>query len=329
MTLMGLCACGDSSAAQDPQRNDASVEADGAVPSDAGGAPDSATWAPDVEVGGFLIELVGPAGDKPGLTSLSGKVADGPELERIVWELRAEEGGCQLFEPRVPFCEVSCGSEVCVEDDTCAPEPAVVDAGTLRLFGLRDAQGEPVEVTAKPILGGYSTPAGLSLAYPPFAEGDPLRVEAGGSLPAFSIEAAGIAPLALTEESGAVLEQGKGLVLAWTPMGQAGSSRIAVELDVSHHGGRKGKVGCDLDDDGAHTIAATLVDRLVALGVAGFPAVTLTRISAGSTRTPVGRIALEVRSSAKRELEIPGLVSCSGPEQCPEGQTCRSDLTCG
>ena len=75
-------------------------------------------------------------------------------------------------------------------------------------------------------------------------------------------------------------------------------------------------------------IPAALLDSLVALGVAGFPTIVLTRSTVGSAVIAAGRVDLLVFSELEQEVEIPGLVSCTDDADCPEGETCGSDLRC-
>lgn len=75
-------------------------------------------------------------------------------------------------------------------------------------------------------------------------------------------------------------------------------------------------------------IEAAILTELVNLGVAGFPAIAVTRKAVGSTTISPGRVELVVSSEVERAVEIPGLTSCTDDMQCPNGQTCQSDLTC-
>ena len=72
-----------------------------------------------------------------------------------------------------------------------------------------------------------------------------------------------------------------------------------------------------------------LTDQLLALGASGFPRVVLVRETVDSLVTAVGCVEFRVQSAAVLDVEIPGLISCSFDEDCPEGQICRPDLTCG
>jgi hypothetical protein len=333
-TAIFLFGCGSDSGSpahtgQDAAPNPARDGGGDADPRDAGGEPSEP--GPDVAVGGFTVQLVAPNAETetPGFTSFAGKVYDGPEVEAIVWEPKREHDGCTLLTPRVPFCETPCGSAVCVEDDTCQPYPSVVRVGTVTVRGLRDAAGAAEPITANEINGSYQLPGGLNLRYPAFDEGDTIRLEASGAdVGAFTLEAKAIAPLELASAGALPLEPGKPFEVRWTPKGPLANSRIYLHLDISHHGGTKGKIECEVDDAGELIIPAELVDELLQLGVAGFPSVLVTRKSAVSTRTSVGNIELAVTSSVERPVQIPGLISCSDGGDCPKGTTCQPDLTC-
>ena len=277
-------------------------------------------------LGGFVVSLVpatsASASPRPAYTSVLGKVYDGAVPAATVWTVVEEGGGCQLLTPRVPFCSAACGSSAtCVEGGSCSPNPTAQNVGRVRVEGLGTA------FDMDPIAGNYQPAAGLALPYPPFAEGGPVRVTApGGALGPFSVEARGIAPLGF--EQTVALAADRPLHLAWTPPGQPELSRIEVLVDISHHGGARGKIECAAADTGALEIPASQVSRLIGLGVAGFPTVVVTRVATGSAAVPAGIIALRLVSAVERAVEIEGLRSCTETSQCPAGKTCRSDLTC-
>jgi hypothetical protein len=124
------------------------------------------------------------------------------------------------------------------------------------------------------------------------------------------------------------LIDGEAFTLQWEPASE-GASRISLKLDISHHGGTKGKVECEGDDDGELTVPADMVSDLIALGVAGFPSVVLTRTASEQTQLPMGRVRLRVYEYVERFVTIPGLRSCGSQVDCESGQTCRDDKTCG
>lgn len=285
--------------------------------------------SPDIPIGAFQVTLVAPRDGSAGHTSVVGKVYDGAYPENLIWEEATAEGECRLLTPRVPFCATPCGgSAACVEDDTCVPYPTAQALGVVTARGLQTTEGatsfDLIEVSKV-----YQVPGAIDLPYPAFAEGAPITLSASGSAftAAFEVTAPGIAPLDLHDEE-RILEQGRPLELTWTPPGDATLARVSVKLDVSHHGGTRGMIRCDAEDDGALTLPASLVGGLLDLGVAGFPTVILSRAAEGEGAIAAGRVGLVVSSTVEVAVDIPGLVSCTLDEHCPEGQSCQTDLTC-
>jgi hypothetical protein len=201
-----------------------------------------------------------------------------------------EDGDCALLIPSVPSCVPSCGSgAACVRENVCQRYPTALDAGTVRLAGLRGGgASEPVTLTS--VANTYQRPAGLGLAYPPFSEGDAITLMSAGSanVAPFTVTSAEIAPLALAEGTIA-RAPGSPTTLAWTPPGPMGAgARVRGKLDISHHGGSRGMITCETADDGSLAIAAPLVSGLIALGVAGFPSVVVTRERTASAPSSTG-----------------------------------------
>jgi hypothetical protein len=125
------------------------------------------------------------------------------------------------------------------------------------------------------------------------------------------------------------LEKGKPLALDWAVPSQPELTRIQLRLDISHHGGSRGKIECDVADSGKLEIASALVDALLELGAAGFPTVILTRIAAGgSGDAEPKQVHFNVLASVERAVEIEGLVSCANDSQCAAPAKCQPDLTC-
>jgi len=309
----------------------------GAPAADVAGGTDSAAGA-DVAggalgplVGSFQVELHEPVAAtatrpaKAGFTLVTGVVYSAPTPVLTVWEEAATDGDCRLLTPRQPFCPAGCPGAACVEDDTCQDYPDVLDAGLVHVEGLADgAGGTTLELEA--VAGSYQSD---TLAWPAAAEGVVVRVEAAGgdALPAFAVESQGVAPLAL-DRSAYDLVAGQPLAIGWTPPQYAGASRVSLKLDISHHGGSNGKIECETADTGALVIPADLVDALLARGASGFPTVVVERHAIGATSVGFGRIELSVFSQLEVAIVIDGLVSCSGDEDCPDGQTCQTDLRC-
>lgn len=277
-------------------------------------------------VGNFQVELVPAKGDSAALTTVLGKVYDGPTPAAIVWEPGTVAGDCQLQTPRVPFCATPCGgSAVCVEDDTCQPYPTAHGVGTVTVRGIELATGE-TEFTMDPIANNYQPAGAVKLAFPPFAPGDAVSIEAAGDyFPAFTIATTGIAPFALT--SGEItLAAGTPIDLTWAAGDDA--TGIRVKLDISHHGGTRGMITCEAPDSGALSIDGALVGELLDLGVAGYPTIIVTREIRGATTITAGRVELVLASKIEQAVQIPGLTSCTADADCADGQTCQPDLTC-
>lgn len=292
--------------------------------------PDASTGDPDSPVGTFAIDLVAARDQTPAYTSLVGIVYDGPQPYPVIWEQADQSGDCVLLTPRVPFCETPCGgSALCVEDDECQAYPSKQDVGTVHVSGLETEDGDST-FDISPIASTYQIPASISLVYPPFAEGDSLSLQADGSdfTSAFTLTTTGIAPLTLTSAD-PDLQPNTAVELTWTAPATETGATVSVKLDISHHGGTQGKIECAGDDDGSMTIDASLITQLLDLGAAGYPTIVVNREATGSAVISAGRVDLDVTSSIERPVTVPGIVSCTGDEDCDDGQTCRDDLTCG
>jgi hypothetical protein len=274
-------------------------------------------------VGDFQVRLTASnsSSGASAQTSVFGVVKDGPDPSPIAWHVTSEDGDCSLSEPEVPLCLTPCGgSAVCTAQDECTPYPLARDVGTVQLrgVGVRALKIEPI--------AGKYMPVGASLPYPPCSEGDAVELHAdGGDYEGFSLETRCIAPLEF--EGTQKLESGRDLELHWTAADPA-LARIQVKVDISHHGGAKGEIECDTADDGAITIASAMVDRLVELGVAGFPTIALTRVSRAEADDEPHAVTLTVLETVERPVELPGVVSCTDSSQCPASQSCGSNLLC-
>lgn len=301
---------------------------------DTSSAPDTGTEPLDAPgdseslVGAFVLQLVAPGGEGEGYTSFLGQVFDGPTPSPWAFEEVAVAGECRLLRPFAPFCEEPCGAAVCVEDDQCMDYPRAVSVGTVTLEGVRTSGGDN-GMSVEPVAESYQW-AGDPLPYPAFQEGAAVSLTASGDGrgTSFSLAAAGIAPLLLETQS-VELSAETDVVLRWTAAAESNASTVRVELDVSHHGGTRGLIECHGEDDGELVLSGSLVAQLLELGVAGFPSITVTRQAVGSAVISLGRVDLVLRSQAERDVTIPGLVSCTSDEDCDDGQTCQTDMTCG
>jgi hypothetical protein len=299
------------------------------------GGVDAMLGDPDTKVGQFTVDLVAPIPATPelpateGYTAVLGAVLDRKQPEAIIWDATLTDGACVLRVPRVPFCDPGCGgSAVCVDEDTCAPYGSKQDLGTVHATGLMTTTGaSALDLTA--IAGNYQVPGNLQLAYPAFAPGGAITLAASGSAftPAFTLTGKGISPLQLTSADPA-LARNEPLTITWTaPAGDA-ATRVWLALDISHHGGSKGKIECDAPDTGALTLSAQIMTRLLDLGAAGFPTVIVIRQATTSSLVTSGRVDLVVSSKIERPVTVPGITSCTEDEQCTPPQTCQADLTC-
>ena len=290
---------------------------------------------PQVLAGTFQVSLVAPVAAtdgqaaSAGYTTLVGKVYDGAQPSLLVWKEAAVSGACRLLTPRVPACDTPCGgSAACVEDNQCQPYPTSRAVGTIVVKGLRTAAGAS-EFSMTPLSNTYQPPASVSLPYPALGEGEEVRLEAAGAYyPAFALSARGISPLVL-DAAPLALQRERALTLRWTPPGAGTGTSVHVKLDISHHGGTRGKIECESPDTGALELSAPLITQLLDLGAAGFPSISVTRQAMGTVTITPGRVELRVASEVVRPVEVPGITSCNEDADCPTGKHCRTDLTCG
>lgn len=311
-----ISACGTASTT-----TDAGPDAGVSTLSDAGTLGDAGTLVGTFQLLHLVTEPVGSA-------SLVGKIYDGPSPQSLVWELDTKDGDCELQTPRVPFCATPCGgSAVCVENDTCQAYAASKPVGTVHVSGVLTTSVTTFDMS--PIVNGYQPPASVTLAVPPFADAAPVTLVADGSASVipFTLTSSGVAPFTLTS-TGLTLISGSPLELTWAPGSTSTAARVKVKLDISHHGGTRGQVLCDTDDDGALSLSGALVTKLINLGVAGFPTIVVRRQKVGSTLVAAGRVDLLVGSELEQAVGIPGLTSCTADTDCTTPQTCQTDLRC-
>jgi hypothetical protein len=279
-------------------------------------------------VGAFSVLLNEALDGTPAYASIIGNVHSGPTPSAVQLNVSDTAGDCQLSKPLAHVCGSGCGgTAVCVADGVCQNNPTLEDVGAVTVSGVAKATGEKT-VMLTSVNGNYSVTADDEPAYPPFSEGDDVEVDAtGGKYPAFSIRAKAIAPLVLPAGT-VTVQRNQPVPLKWTAAGAAATSKIHVKLEISHHGGLKGQIDCDTTDTGTLEISASLVTELVDLGYSGYPSITVSRSAIGSTTIAPGRVELRLGEDIIRDVQIPGLVSCTGDADCPTGQTCQTDLQC-
>ncbi len=290
-----------------------------------GGVPDRAavTDAGAPTVGSFIVELVRATATDPARTSLQGAVSDGPTPSAIVWDPIDTAGGCTLSKPRAPFCSPACaGGAVCVEDGQCAGQPTTQSLGPIQVTGLGASA-----FTVTPILNAYQLPVDLTLPFPPAAEGMDVGVSvASGLYGPFALHARAVAPL--SSEGVLTLQKNSAATVVWQAPAQPDVARLQVKLDISHHGGSTGMITCDVADTGTLDIGANLITELINLGVAGYPRISLSRVSTGSAAIAPGVVTLQVISTVVRDVLIPGYTSCNTAADCPAGKTCLPSSLC-
>jgi hypothetical protein len=267
--------------------------------------------------GGFGVSILSEP--PPPYTKLIGQIYNGPQPPQQVLKLDSEEQGCQLLVPKNPFCEPKCTAGVCIDMNTCMDYPTLVGVGTARINGFT---GGPL-MLAEPSMNKVYQP---SPTLPPnaCAEGATIDIQTDK----FTLQGKCVASLELMAKATDKIpvRSGMPVKVVWTPPGQASISRVEIHLDIAHHGGKKGEINCDVPDTGSFDIPATLVTKLVSLGLAGFPTIDVRRVSTAVAPTEP-HVTLQIDSLISRDVET-GVVSCNDMMPCPAGQICDRDLTC-
>ncbi len=297
---VALTACGGS-------------EADELVP-----GPSEGACAPSELLGRFEVAL------DDGFTSVQGKVDDLPSPLRAA-QVVLSEGNCHVMAPPDIFCPDGCGAgEVCGNAGQCVAEPVGMSVGTVTIAGLR----ADISMEASAPVFFYSHRG--ELPHPAAAEGDSvvLRASGGDLVPAFALAGTGIAELESAMET-LELAEGSAAEISWIPGADANTAEMLIELNIAQHGGTPGWITCAVPDTGSATIPEALVTSLVQRGFSGFPSLSLQRRSVDSELFATGCIEFALQSQRTFEVSLPGLTSCSSTEDCPEGQSCQPDLTCG
>lgn len=302
--------------------------AQGGTPTGTGGAPSNPTG--NDLIGSFKVTLKAPTPTRVGYTEVLGSVYERPYPEDTIWDVTRTEGLCTLTEPRVPFCDPVCtGGQICVEGGGCEPTPSKKSVGSVTVRGMHTASGaNEFMLTA---VGGTYQPASDvgTLPYPGFDAGAPVTVStSGGDFAPFTLEAPGIEPLEVTTAEPVRVAPNEPVPLAWDAPADPTTSKIEIKLEISHHGGVKGEITCNVPDSGSFTIPGSLVADLIALGVAGFPTIGIVRLSTDEAAVSAGRVELLLVSAVEKGVSIPGLVSCNDVSECEPGQECTQARKC-
>lgn len=308
--------CGDTN---EPGGNDSGDVADGTMDSGADTGVEPFTNMPCDEAtraGGFTVQL------EDGFTQVEGQVFDAPDPTPKT-EVDAADG-CRLLIAQNNFCDPPCGaSGACTAELTCVDKPVAVAVGEVTIDGLA------ADVTMEPNVTNFYLNLD-TLPHPGFEPGAEIELRAdGGDGEGFTLQGIGGASFEVLMEE-VPLSRELPVALSWTPPADGAATRVHIDVDIGHHGGSPATIECDVDDTGAFEIPATLVTQLFDFGVAGFPEISMTRSTVDSA-TVGGRCVDLIVAPTTVELAvvIDGVQSCSGNDECPDGQTCQPDLSCG
>jgi hypothetical protein len=268
-------------------------------------------------IGGFAVELA------DAYTGVQGKVADGV-VPSSVLETVATDGDCRLVAAPIFACDPACATdETCGEGGLCVPSPRSISVGTVAIAGLEIA----VEMEPLPPTSYYTNPT--SLPHPGYQPGAGIALDAaGGDLAPFRLRGWGVSALAI-EETTVEVQAGAAVALSWGAPPADGPARVMLSLNVNGHGLVGSRIECTVDDTGAFTMPEPLITALVEDGLSGFPTLAITRSSADRVELAPGCVDFRVQTTRVLDVTVPGLVSCDGDEDCPDGQTCQLDLSCG
>jgi hypothetical protein len=255
-------------------------------------------------------------------TQVEGQVFDAPDPTPKV-ELETE-GSCKLLKVESYDCDPGCDSESECTADGCVPEANPVSVGAVSISGLA------AEVQMDPNVVNFYLNLG-ELPHPGFEPGALLTLSAEGSEvdEAFEIRAQGGEDLVILSETIEVA-QDLPVILDWEPPTGDADTRVHLDLDIGHHGGSPARIECEVEDTGHFEIPASLVNPLFEFGIAGFPAINMTRRSVATATLGDRCVEFMVAPHGSKEaVSIEGLISCNTDDECPEGMTCLADLSCG
>lgn len=272
------------------------------------------------KVGDIAIHVIPEKNEQSAYTAIQGLVLDSVE-PRTVPELVQSVGECQLLRTPTFFCDPPCGAGlVCDATNTCVPQPQARNVGTVSIRGM----AIPISMEPGPT-NYYTNPP--NLPHPAFTAGAWLELDAtGGDDTAFVLRGAAVGEVTTTSPDIRV-EPGLPVAVSWVTEG--GPASVNVKLNINQHGGTPSWVECLVPDTGSFEIPAALVDELFGAGLSGFPSLWLTRRTIDSAELTTGCVEFTVQSELAIQVEVPGVTSCMDDDDCPPGQTCQPDLTCG
>jgi hypothetical protein len=278
-----------------------------------GGSKTTSTVAvsPSAVVGSFSLRLNPAVEDQPAYDQIIGTNYAWEFPTDVTETVKIKNADCAVYTFGLQFCDPTCasGEEVCIGNNTCRAKPEQVSVGDVTIEGVGDTT-----LKLKNANNTYQYVGAIT--YPGFNAGDAIQLSATGDFyPAFSVEAKGVEPIALTKTSYEMSAKSD-LVIEWTPSPANASEPIEVLLNISKHGGSYGYLKCAVADTGKLTIPADQIAALMKLGVSGFPSLLVTRSSIGKATLEKGVITFDVTSIAKPALNIEGYCSCFDSSEC-------------
>ena len=297
-----------------------------AGPADAGDAIVSAynnPCDPGTRVGGIWIGLIAPGSMAPGdsggvgYTTVSAGVYDGVSRSNQ-WITAADAGGCRLLDR--PTCAPACAEPMfCATGNRCLGTPTLKDMGTLSIQGL----AVPLELAP---IGRYYSASIVDPFPPAMPDASITAATSGGDYAPFSLEARAVEPLAF-DGADLSIGHGRSLDVTWTPPTRPGAAHIVAMVVLQPSVGGP-IIECTFPDTGAASIPASLLDRLIDLGINGYPSLRLLRRTVTSTNIAPGCVELEVDATVRRSLSVDGVTLCSDSTECPPPLTCQPTYTC-
>jgi hypothetical protein len=267
----------------------------------------------EVQVGRFSVETQTDFGVVQG-------VVFGGVVPTSIPRLVSEQGPCKVWERRNLVCIPACaGATTCGESGTCIPYPRQLSVGRVSITGLT----RPTAMEPRMPGNNYFDPDADN---PPFLVGSPIALTADGAegRRGFQLSGRGSAPLG--SKPTWMIERGNDLKIEWAKSATDDGTRVAVDLNIDQHGLSPLSVACEFEDTGMATIPATIIDRLFASGVSGFPNGRIFRRTADHVDVEQGCVELFVGSPLAADVSVAGHAACKKAEDCPSGQTCNLSL---
>jgi hypothetical protein len=151
---------------------------------------------------------------------------------------------------------------------------------------------------------------------------------AGDELEGFTFLGVGIEPLRVPADT-VFVGRDAPVEILWQAPSAAGPAKAYVALNIDNHGSSTARIECLSDDDGELSIGAELVAALMDQGTSGLPSLLLRRQTVDAVDVEPGCVEFMVASELVRSVEVEGVISCGSAEDCPDGQDCLPNLSCG